>query len=929
MKKIFGFVVIALLWMSLGLVLTFDFDVPLVEEDSVDADFKGNYRKFHGTRSPPAEVPTFLNLYFHESGNSMNTSSGNNFLPYIASDISFTLQDPLINDFLVEEPMGDYGLKAQIYLTGSDTLLTVNVYDNQVGGSLVGSETHGPFNYNPSIPTYVEIGIPISGVAHNYTFGQGNHVVVEFDFELGTGTLHYDYPDRRSSLRLYCTPITDIAVDTFNFHNEPSGLFYPRNIDFPDDRKQVRVNGKVTDVFGKWDGKYIKLVQVQIQGPGGLDFTENASWDPQTSHYNNTWFYPFGTQSGEYTITTHIYDEQNNEFTVSNTFNITDYGVLLTSPSQVGGEGSYQTDLAIAKRNIVLNDITTYHINVRNIGNLATGINLTTSGPSGWDWRFEGENLTYEFQKTGEITNIAPGDKKGIKLTVDSMENPPGSKATIAVSASCFQDPTEVSILTTVTTVIVDDLNPIISEVSATPIEQEIYNNVNISAVVLDDFQIHGVWVNITDPGGDTIGNLSMIYYGSGDNYYFYSNFSTLGTYTFTIWVNDSANNWNSSAGQFIIVDETPPSISEVLAFPSPQEIGGYMNITVFLEDNYQLYGGWVNITDPEGEILGNYTITPDSITGKYYHNSTYSILGTYTFVIWANDTSLNWNSTQSTLSQFIIHDKTPPRIMHHEAPSPQEIGEKVNITSVVTDNVKVEGVWVQILNPDNTELENITMSNVDSMDDYWYNRRYSRLGIYEYKIWAKDNSENWNSSEGSFVVKDTISPIANAGVNLTILQGATVTFDGSASSDGDKIDNYTWSFGYNNETVALYGISPSFKFEIIGNYSVLLSVMDPSGNSAIHTIWANVSGVDSDDDGLTDYDEEYIYGTDPNDPDTDRDGVNDKDEVEKGTDPLIYDEHEKKSFFEEYWWIFLIMAAIIILVVLMMWAFYRRRKLK
>ena len=46
----------------------------------------------------------------------------------------------------------------------------------------------------------------------------------------------------------------------------------------------------------------------------------------------------------------------------------------------------------------------------------------------------------------------------------------------------------------------------------------------------------------------------------------------------------------------------------------------------------------------------------------------------------------------------------------------------------------------------------------------------------------------------------------------------------------------------------------------------------------------------DTDDDGLTDGDEVEIHGTDPLDPDTDDDGLNDGDEIAAGTDPFDSD---------------------------------------
>ena len=46
----------------------------------------------------------------------------------------------------------------------------------------------------------------------------------------------------------------------------------------------------------------------------------------------------------------------------------------------------------------------------------------------------------------------------------------------------------------------------------------------------------------------------------------------------------------------------------------------------------------------------------------------------------------------------------------------------------------------------------------------------------------------------------------------------------------------------------------------------------------------------DNDSDGLTNYAEIIIYGTDPNDQDTDDDGIPDAKEVEIGSDPLVSD---------------------------------------
>lgn len=71
----------------------------------------------------------------------------------------------------------------------------------------------------------------------------------------------------------------------------------------------------------------------------------------------------------------------------------------------------------------------------------------------------------------------------------------------------------------------------------------------------------------------------------------------------------------------------------------------------------------------------------------------------------------------------------------------------------------------------------------------------------------------------------------------------------------------------------------------------------DVEGDNAVSTVFAGLSfaigknergaTLDSDGDGLSDDDERDKYSTDPNNPDTDSDGLNDGLEVETGTDPL------------------------------------------
>ena len=68
------------------------------------------------------------------------------------------------------------------------------------------------------------------------------------------------------------------------------------------------------------------------------------------------------------------------------------------------------------------------------------------------------------------------------------------------------------------------------------------------------------------------------------------------------------------------------------------------------------------------------------------------------------------------------------------------------------------------------------------------------------------------------------------------------------------------------------------------------------SDNDGIPDIWEEQNGLDPNDPSDSNYDydqdgliniQEFTYGTDPNKADTDGDGVSDKEEIDKGTDPL------------------------------------------
>ncbi|UCE36072.1 MAG: hypothetical protein JSW00_10990 [Thermoplasmata archaeon] len=454
MKAVCGLIAVLFILGPVGMGMLFNVDAPLIEDGTIVADSEKPHLEDHGTRATPEGAPTFINLYFHSRDNSMNTSAYNYINPDTTGGITFTLQDPLANDFFVEEPSGEFPLMLELYLSGSGTI-TTEIRDNSEDGPLVGSDSHTFINAqsNVAINRYIPFE---SGVGDNYTFEDGHYIVIVISIA-GTGLLHYDYVGHLSYLRFYGRTITDIPFETHNFFGETTELFYPNDIDFPMERKIVIMKGAISDVFGKFDGKYIDYVQVQIENTQGLNLLRNTTFDRETSEFEYKWYYSADQVSGEYTVTTHAFDEQNNEYTVVGIFNMSDYGVVLTSPDMPENvpEGTYKAD---AVRSVPLKNVTKYTINVYNIGNNPTTMDISTTGESGWNWWLEGNDITtYNGNQKGNITDLDEGATKSITLAVDSKDNSIGEQVTIVIKATCAADPQkEYDTLNTITTVVMN-----------------------------------------------------------------------------------------------------------------------------------------------------------------------------------------------------------------------------------------------------------------------------------------------------------------------------------------------------------------------------------------------------------------------------------------------------------------------------------------
>jgi hypothetical protein len=381
-----------------------------------------------------------------------------------------------------------------------------------------------------------------------------------------------------------------------------------------------------------------------------------------------------------------------------------------------------------------------------------------------------------------------------------------------------------------------DTTLPVISNVLDFPDPQETGGDVNISCDVTDNVGLDEIWLNISLPGGG-FSNVTMDP-GAGNQWFINNTYVLLGMYQYTVWVIDTSGNLNSSSGQFVIQDTTLPTISDVTALPNPQELNGFVNLSANVTDAVGVYGAWIEITDPLGGLVGNFSMIFDSLAGRYYTNQTYGILGVYQFIIRANDTDGNW--VDSSGHTFTIQDTTLPVIQNvMDAPDPQEVDSWVNISCEVSDNDAVGEVWINISLPGGGYTN--TSMDQGSGNLWFLNNTFPDLGLYQYTIWANDTTGNLNSSSGhGFTIQDTELPEI---LNMLDTPDPQET-GGSVNISCDVTDNVAvqevWvnitlpGGGFNNVTMNQGAGSQLFfnsTYAVLGSYQYTVWTSDTSGN--------------------------------------------------------------------------------------------------
>jgi len=261
-------------------------------------------------------------------------------------------------------------------------------------------------------------------------------------------------------------------------------------------------------------------------------------------------------------------------------------------------------------------------------------------------------------------------------------------------------------------------------------------------------------------------------------------------------------NNMRSSPDFLYVnsIESGKPIIRNVAVAPSNPSKGDVISITAEVYDNSGLKKVEVNITNPLGvsNIGSMVRTTGDRL--KYVFDETDKI-GEYSFVITAVDDTAK-NNFEKFEGKFVVeNDKTDPIISYFGAdPIVQLAGKEVTISCIVTDDIEISDVEVEIVYPDGfSYVEDMQLKN----ERYVYKDIYSSLGQYSFFVTATDTANNRDiSSKKYFWITDDLDDYDKDGIPNSWEKKYNLNIFNASDADLDlDNDGYTNLEEYNMNT--------------------------------------------------------------------------------------------------------------------------------
>ncbi|MEA2054595.1 MAG: Ig-like domain-containing protein [Candidatus Thermoplasmatota archaeon] len=347
------------------------------------------------------------------------------------------------------------------------------------------------------------------------------------------------------------------------------------------------------------------------------------------------------------------------------------------------------------------------------------------------------------------------------------------------------------------------------------------------------------VWLNASDGGCGT----ETIYYQRGgmqehNNSTLELEFTEDGVYNLSYHAVDRLGNTEDEQTIQISIDTTPPELTDYT--PETATTGDSLVFNASITDSNDINSSYVEYWYGTGSHI-NVSMEHIGNVGQEEISIAHTLQPLH-YIISAVDDAGNWNNTgEKTVA--ITDDDRPEITDVIASPQSQIEGGNTNVSCVVTDNIEIKHVYVNLTYPD---ASNHSFEMSKEGNSYYYNATFTMTGEYSYHIYAADLSGNVNTSPvATFTILPNNPPTLPD--NPSPADGTTdaaVTADLSwqcSDSDGDSL-TYDVYFGTtetppkvsSNQTATTY--DPTLQYSTA--YYWRIAAWDEHGAKNISGLW-------------------------------------------------------------------------------------------
>jgi hypothetical protein len=320
----------------------------------------------------------------------------------------------------------------------------------------------------------------------------------------------------------------------------------------------------------------------------------------------------------------------------------------------------------------------------------------------------------------------------------------------------------------------------------------------------------------VAQPGHGTLnGTLPNVTYAPATQYY--------GSDSFTFKANDGKMDSNTATVSITVNHINHPPVAQSQSVTTDEGVAKAITLVATDVDNDPLT--YAIVAQPgHGTLSGtlpNVTYAPAT---QYY--------GSDSFTFKANDGKMDSNT--ATVSITVNHINHPPVAQNQSVATDEGVAKAITLVATDADNDPLTYAIV-------TQPGHGTLSG--ALQNVTYTPASQYYGSDSFTFKANDGKVDSNTATVSITVNRTNRPpVANAGPDQTVVQGNTVTLDGSGSSDPDNDPlTYQWSLvlpGGNTASLSnSTAVKPTFVVDKPGTYVAQLIVNDGKEGSSPDTV--------------------------------------------------------------------------------------------